>query len=452
MNRKWFQRLWPAQVSVIISKLRSSLKIFGAGNGDAAIKRNTAKQKWLQLIQTARMGVTTHKLRSFLTILGVVIGVAAVISLMSVGRGTQARIISSVESLGSNLVFISPGSTTTSGVRSASGSATTLTLNDAEKIAEQIPYIVAVAPTTRAGVQVIVGSSNMRATITGVTPAYQEVLNLQMSEGDFITEDQYNSGRRVAVLGATAKTTLFGDGDAIDQEIRAGSIVLRVIGVLPSKGMSMIGNIDDAIYIPLTTLRQLSVARTASGEYTVNQIIVSITDREYSDVVKNEITTLLESRHRLSADEEDDFTITSQEDLIATITEATSGMTLLLGAIAAISLLVGGIGVMNIMLVSVIERTREIGIRKALGAQERDIWMQFLIEAGILTLTGGIIGIITGWVVSVLIQYVGGTTTLVSFDIILLAITVSIAIGVFFGFYPAWQASRLNPIEALRSE
>jgi putative ABC transport system permease protein len=215
----------------------------------------------------------------------------------------------------------------------------------------------------------------------------------------------------------------------------------------------MMGASDDAIYIPLTTLRQtVSAQRTTSGAYTVSQIIVGMTDQEYSDAVKSDITYLLESMHRLSEGEEDDFSITSQEDLVATITEATSSMTLLLGAIAAISLLVGGIGVMNIMLVSVIERTREIGIRKALGAQERDIWMQFLIEAGILTLTGGIIGVIVGWLVAFLIEHVGNTTTLVSFDIILLAITVSIAIGVFFGFYPAWQASRLNPIEALRSE
>lgn len=452
MNKKRFQRLCPAQVRKIASKIVSSFKIFDASDAEAVIRRNTAIQKWLQPVHTAWIGVATHKLRSFLTILGVVIGVAAVISLMSVGRGTQSRIISSVESLGSNLMFISPGSTTSAGVRSASGSATTLTLNDAQEIEGQVPYVVAVAPTTQTNSQVIVGSSNMRATITGVTPVYQDVLNLQMSEGYFITEDQYNSGRRVAVLGATAKTTLFGDDDPIDQQIRVGSIVLQVIGVLQSKGRSMLGSTDDAIYIPLTTLRQLSVQRTASGEYTASQIIVSLTDREYSDVVKNEITSLLESRHRLSAGEEDDFTITSQEDLIATITEATSSMTMLLGAIAAISLLVGGIGVMNIMLVSVIERTREIGIRKALGAQERDIWMQFLIEAGILTLTGGIIGIIVGWGVSFLIEHVGNTTTLVSFDIILLAITVSVAIGVFFGFYPAWQASRLNPIEALRSE
>jgi len=429
------------------------LKIFGSGDDSALIKRNTTVQKWLQPLHTAWVGVATHKLRTFLTILGVVIGVAAVISLMSVGRGTQANIVSSVESLGSNLLFISPGSTSSGGVRGAMGSATTLTVKDAEVISEYGSYVTAVAPTNRAMLQVIAGSSNMRANITGVTTDYQQVLNLQMAEGDFFTEYQYQSGMRVAVLGATARTTLFGEDEAIGQQLRLGNIVVDVIGVLQSKGASMMGNTDDAVFIPLTTLRQtVSAQRTSTGEYTVNQIIVSLSDKDYIQNATAEITSLIQYTHNISEGEDNDFSITSQEDLIATITEATSSMTILLGAIAAISLLVGGIGVMNIMLVSVIERTREIGIRKALGAQERDIWTQFLIEAGILTLAGGIIGIIVGWVVSVLIQEVGNTTTLVSADIIILAISVSIAIGVFFGFYPAWQASRLNPIDALRSE
>ncbi len=429
------------------------LKIFGASNSDAAIKRNTVIQKWLQPLHTAWVGVATHKLRTFLTILGVVIGVAAVISLMSVGRGTQANIISSVESLGSNLLFISPGSTTSGGVRSAMGSATNLTLNDADVISEYGSYVTAVAPTNRTMLQVIAGSSNMRANITGVTPEYQQVLNLQMAEGDFFTEYQYQSAMRVAVLGTTARTTLFGDDEAVGQQLRLGNIVVEVIGVLQSKGASMLGNTDDAVLMPLTTLRQtVSAQRTSTGAYTVNQIIVSLNDKDYIQNATAEITSLLEYTHKISEGGDDDFSITSQEDIIATITEATSSMTILLGAIAAISLLVGGIGVMNIMLVSVIERTREIGIRKALGAQERDIWMQFLIEAAILTLSGGIIGVILGWGVSALIQSVGNTTTLVSADIIILAISVSIAIGVFFGFYPAWQASRLNPIDALRSE
>jgi putative ABC transport system permease protein len=436
-----------------ISKLKKLLSIFDINNGNSTAKRNPALQKWIQPMYTAWVGVVTHKIRSFLTILGVVIGVAAVISLMSVGRGTQASITSSIQSLGSNLVFISPGTTTSAGVRSAFGSATSLTIDDAKAIAEQVSNIVAVAPTTRAGLQIIAGSSNLRATIMGVTPAYMDVLNLQLESGNFITQDQYDGGQRVAVLGSTAKTTLFGEGDAVGEQIRAGNIVVQIIGVLQSKGTSMMGASDDSIYMPLTTLRQtVSAARTASGKYTVNQITISIADRKYYESIKNEITTILQSMHNLSAGQENDFTITSQEDVIATISKAASSTTTLLSAIAAISLLVGGIGVMNIMLVSVIERTREIGIRKALGAKERDIWMQFLIEAGMLTFSGGIVGVIVGWGVSVLIEQFGNTTTLVSVDIIVLSISVSIAIGIFFGFYPAWQASRLNPIEALRSE
>jgi putative ABC transport system permease protein len=429
-------------------------KILKVNNGNATVKRNTAIQKWLQPVYTAWVGVATHKLRSSLTILGVVIGVGAVISLMSVGRGTEARIVSSIQNLGSNLLFISPGSTSTSGVRSAVGSATTLTLNDATLITEQVPNVNAVAPMNRSFLQVVAGASNSRAPITGVTPEYQQALNLQLAEGEFIGDHHYQAAMRVAVLGSTAKTTLFADGDALDQQIRVGNIVVQVIGVLQSKGSSMLGGAsDDAIYIPLTTLRQTVTAqRTSSGSYTVSQIIVSLSDRKYLQTAKADITSVLQTSHRLSVDQENDFTITSQEDVISMISQATSSMTMLLGAIAAISLLVGGIGVMNIMLVSVIERTREIGVRKALGAQERDIWMQFLIEAAMLTLSGGIIGIIAGWGVSVLIQNLGNTTTLVSADIIILAISVSIAIGVFFGFYPAWQASRLNPIEALRSE
>ncbi len=445
--------LSPQKSKGLSDKLQNMIKIFSRSNGDVAIKRQTIMQKWLQPLYTAWVGVATHKLRSSLTILGVVIGVGAVISLMSVGRGTEARIVSSIQNLGSNLLFVSPGATTAGGVRSAFGSATTLTLDDVKAIAEQAPYVVAVAPTNRAFLQVVAGSSNLRAPITGVTTEYQQALNLQLAEGDFFTDYQYQGGMRVAVLGSSARTTLFGDGDVIGQQLRVGNIVVQVIGVLQSKGASMLGPTDDTIYIPLTTLRQTVTAqRTTSGAYTVNQIIISLADRKYVKEATAAVTSILQTTHRLSAEQENDFTITSQEDVINMISQATSSMTLLLSAIAAISLLVGGIGVMNIMLVSVIERTREIGVRKALGAQERDIWMQFLIEAAMLTLSGGIIGVVLGWGVSVLIQNLGNTTTVISADIIALAISVSIAIGVFFGFYPAWQASRLNPIEALRSE
>jgi putative ABC transport system permease protein len=310
------------------------------------------------------------------------------------------------------------------------GSATTLTADDATAIAKQVSYIEAVAPTQRANTQVIAGDSNMNSSITGVTPDYQQVLGLEIADGNFFSQNQYDSASKVAVLGYTAKDNLFGDSDAVGEQIRVGNGQFKVIGTLKEKGTSMLANTDTAIFIPLTTLRQtVNATRTSSGAYTVNQIIVSLTDRKYSAAAIADMTSLLETRHRITAGADDDFSITSQEDIVATITKASGSMTMLLGAIAAISLLVGGIGVMNIMLVSVIERTREIGIRKALGAHERDIWMQFLIEAGI-----------------------GGTATVVSADIIILAISVSIAIGVFFGFYPAWQASRLNPIDALRSE
>jgi len=410
-------------------------------------------KKWLEPLSTAWVGVVTHKLRSSLTVLGVVVGVAAVIALMSIGRGTQARIVSSIESLGSNLLFIQPGTTVVGGgVRTAFGSASTLTLEDAQAISQQVLNVVAVAPTQRASLQAVVGGANMRASVTGITPEYQQVVNLQLAEGDFVSEYQYQSAQKVVVLGSTAKETLFGDGDAIGQQLRLGNLVVNVIGVLQSKGTFMMGSTDDAIYIPLTTLRQaVSAQRTSQGYFVVSQILVSMVDQKYSQNTIDEITSLLRYRHRLTTDEDADFSITSQEDMVKTITEATASMTLLLGAIAAISLLVGGIGVMNIMLVSVVERTREIGVRKALGAQERDIWMQFLVEAAMLTLSGGIIGVMFGYLASNLMSRYG-TTTVVSADMVVLAVGVSIAIGLFFGFYPAWQASRLNPIDALRSE
>ena len=444
---------WPAWLKIAIDKASKPLAAFYETHVGSELRRNTTLKKFIDPLHTAMSGIATHQFRSFLTILGVVIGVAAVISLMSVGRGTQAQILSSVQNLGANLLFISPGSTSSSGIRSAMGSATTLTADDATAIAKQVSYIEAVAPTQRANAQVIAGDSNMNSSITGVTPDYQQVLGLEIADGNFFSQNQYDSASKVAVLGYTAKDNLFGDSDAVGEQIRVGNGQFKVIGTLKEKGTSMLANTDTAIFIPLTTLRQtVNATRTSSGAYTVNQIIVSLTDRKYSAAAIADMTSLLETRHRITAGADDDFSITSQEDIVATITKASGSMTMLLGAIAAISLLVGGIGVMNIMLVSVIERTREIGIRKALGAHERDIWMQFLIEAGILTLTGGIIGVIIGWIVAVLIQVIGGTATVVSADIIILAISVSIAIGVFFGFYPAWQASRLNPIDALRSE
>ena len=409
-------------------------------------------KKWLEPLSTAWGGIITHKLRSFLTILGIVIGVAAVISLMSIGRGATADILARIGTLGSNLITISPGSSSYGGIRGAAGSVQTLTQEDAEAISEQIAYVELVAPTYSTSLQLVVGGENMNSQVTGVPPEYQEIQNLEIAYGAFFSDYEYQRGAKVVVLGSNVKETLFGDADPIGQRVRMGNNIVTVIGVLESKGAGF-GSPDDAILIPLTAMQQM-VAQplTSHGERVVSSIALTVSDEEQADFVTEQITSLLRARHQLGPNVDDDFSIRSMQEIAETVTEATGTMALLLGAIAAISLLVGGIGVMNIMLVSVLERTREIGIRKALGAQEHDIWIQFLIEAAFLTLAGGIIGVIAGWAVSYLVDSMGFMTTVVTADIIILAVSVSLGIGLFFGFYPAWNASRLNPIEALRAE
>ena len=409
-------------------------------------------KKWFEPLFTAWIGVVTHKLRSFLTILGIVIGVAAVIALMSIGRGAEAEIISNIETLGSDLIIIRPGATTFGGVTGAAGSAANLTLEDAAAISQQVPHITAMAPSYSRSLQLVVGGQNMNAQVTGTTPEYMEVYNLQTAAGTFISEYDYQRGAKVAVIGSNVVETLFEGADPTGQQMRMGNNIVRVIGVLESKG-AMLGSPDDAILIPLTAMQQMvAQPRTSQGERVVSSIALTVSDEEQASYVVNEITSLLRSRHQLGPGVDDDFSIISMEEIASMLSEAIGTMTLLLGAIAAISLLVGGIGVMNIMLVSVLERTREIGIRKALGARERDIWGQFLIEAAFLTLAGGIIGVILGWVVSYFVSSTGIITTVVTADIVILAVSVSVGIGLFFGFYPAWHASRLNPIDALRSE
>jgi putative ABC transport system permease protein len=409
-------------------------------------------KKWLDPLSTAWVGVATHKLRSFLTILGIVIGVAAVITLMSVGKGAEASILSNIESMGSNLITIRPGAFTFGGVRGAGGAANTLTMEDAEAISQQVSNISAVAPSSSSNLQLVVGGENTNSQVTGVTTEYMPVNNMKIATGAFFSEDEYQRGTKVAVLGSNIAETLFGSASPIGEQMRMGTIIVRVIGVLESKG-GMMNSSDDAIFIPLTAMQQtVAQPRTTQGEKVVSSITLTVSDENKSDQVVEEITSLLRSRHRLGPSADDDFNVMSMEEIASTLSEAMGTMTLLLGAIAAISLLVGGIGVMNIMLVSVLERTREIGIRKALGAREHDIWIQFLIEAAFLTLAGGIIGVVVGWVVSYIISSMGLMTTLVTADIVILAVSVSVGIGLFFGFYPAWNASRLNPIEALRSE
>jgi putative ABC transport system permease protein len=273
-----------------------------------------------------------------------------------------------------------------------------------------------------------------------------------MAYGAFFTDYEYQRGAKLVVLGSEVKETLFGDTNPLGQQIRMGNNIIKVIGVLESKGAGF-GSPDNSILIPLTAMQQMvAQQRTSQGGSVVSSMALTVSDEQNIDTAIEEITSLLRTRHRLGPNVDNDFSITSMQEISETVTEATGTLTLLLGAIAAISLLVGGIGVMNIMLVSVLERTREIGIRKALGARERDIWLQFLIEAALLTLAGGIIGVIVGWVVSYIVSTAGIMSTIVTLDIVILAVSVSVGIGLFFGFYPAWNASRLNPIEALRSE
>jgi putative ABC transport system permease protein len=410
-------------------------------------------KKWHTFLSTVWLGLSTHKLRSFLTMLGIIIGVASVIALMSIGKGSTAEILSNIESMGANLITISPAmSFGVGGVRGAGGGSQTLTMEDAEAISQRISYISSAAPSSSSNLQLVAGSENTNSQVTGTTPEYVSVANLKLASGAFFSEQEYERGAKVAVLGSDVAETLFGSGNPVGQKMRMGTIVVTVIGVLESKGTGF-NSPDDAVMIPLTALQQtIALTRTAQGEKVVSSIYLTVSDEAQSDYVTEQITSLLRSRHRLAASNEDDFSIRSMEEIASSLQETSATLTLLLGAIAAISLLVGGIGVMNIMLVSVLERTREIGIRKALGARERDIWIQFLLEAILLTFVGGIIGAIIGWGVAMIINRTGAMATLVTPDIVILAVSVAVGIGLFFGFYPAWNASRLNPIEALRSE
>jgi len=396
-------------------------------------------------------GVTSHKLRSLLTILGIVIGVSAVIALMSIGKGAEQDILSRIETLGANLMMITPGSTMgAGGVRGAAGSAVTLTMEDAAAIEERTDLVTTVSPIFSKNLQLIAGSQNMNAQVTGTTTSYMTTYNLNTTSGTFFSDYDYQQGSSVAVLGATVAQTLYGSNDPLGQNLRIGTIIVHVIGVLASKG-SVSGSPDNMVFIPLSTMQQaVAQQRTASGEQVISSISLTVKDIKNSDYAVQQLTDLLRTRHRLIASAANDFTITSMEQVASTVSDTMATTTMLLGSIAAISLLVGGIGVMNIMLVSVLERTREIGIRKALGARDTDIWVQFLIESAFLSLAGGLIGVILGWGAAYLVSALGAMHTLVSMDIVVLAVSVSIAIGLFFGFYPAWQASRLNPIEALR--
>ena len=406
-------------------------------------------------IRTAFSSIGSNKLRAGLTLLGIVIGVAAVISLMAIGRGAQETIISRIQSLGTNLLFVRPGSADQRGVGAGLGSATTLTLADAYALLDPVftPSVLGVAPERSTSGQIKAGRENTTTQVRGITPDYQTVRSFTVGSGQFIAPTHVQNRSQVAVLGPTVAQTLFGFRNPVGQSIRINGRQFTTIGVLESKGGSALGNQDDQVLVPITTLYyRLTAQRTSRGDVNVQTIHVQAKNSDVMDRAVQEIATVLRLRHRIKGD--DDFTITSQQETIEILEETTNTFVVFLGAIAGISLLVGGIGIMNIMLVSVTERTREIGIRKAMGAKRRDIMLQFVTEATLLSLGGGGVGVIAGFIVSKLLDglSLGPQTLRTAFggDIAILALVVSATIGLFFGIYPAMRAARLHPIEALR--
>jgi len=416
----------------------------------------------LENVRVALDGLVVNKMRSTLTMLGVIIGVASVIALMSIGEGAQASITEEITSIGTNLLFVSPGAYESGPVRNASGSAATLTYADAEAIADpaNVPDAALVAPVFSQNTQVIFGDANVNVSVLGTTGGYLSAYELEMESGRFVEEKDVDKRANVAVLGHQTAQDLFGGFDPIGQKIKValpggngGRVSLTVVGVLEEKGDSMIGSADDAVFAPITTAQtKIFEGRNSLGEPIVTSVNVVATSEEQSEAAMEQIEALLRSRHDLDPDDEADFSVTSQADMLAMMTTVTGILTLFLGAVAGISLLVGGIGIMNIMLVSVTERTREIGIRKAVGARKADILTQFLMEAVVLSLLGGLFGILLGVGLAQLVSLTGLLESLVTLDSVLLAVGFSLAVGLFFGIYPANQAASLNPIEALRYE
>lgn len=402
------------------------------------------------LFYETKRAITSNKSRSSLTILGIVIGIGSVIAMVSIGQGAQSSIESSIESIGSNLLMISPGAQRGVGgqVNSGRGSSQTLTMADFEAINSEVTDIGNSTAYVSSRYQVIQKSNNTNTSVYGTTPSYTAVRNIEISEGSFITEQHVNGNAKVAVLGPTTKEDLFGeDGEAIGKTIRINSMNFTVIGITKSKGGSGFNNQDDMIFIPISTAQKF-----LTGNEYLSGISIQATSQDTLTLVQNQVNSLLMSRHKIKETETADFTILNQSDIVATASSVTGTFTILLGAIAGISLLVGGIGIMNMMLTTVTERTREIGLRKAIGATKANISTQFLTESVMLTFLGGLFGIFFGWVSSMVVTKFFSVATHISLMSILLAFGVSAAIGIIFGYYPARRAAKLNPIDALRYE
>jgi len=399
-------------------------------------------------VRIAINALFANKLRSLLTMLGIIIGVGAVIAMVAVGMGVTQRVTDSIASLGSNMLIIRPGASMSGGLRGAAGSRTTLKYEDATAIKKKIKDVDYVSPTVQKNYQVVYGNQNWNTSVTGVTQEYMSIRDLKITTGSFITEDDMNTRNRVAVIGMTVASNLFGEANPVGKTIRVNNQPYRVIGVLESKGQSSVGqDQDDVVIVPLTTAMDRLLAVTY-----VQTINVQVSSPSKMDDVQANIETLLRQRHHLTGTKSDDFQVQNLTSLMSTMNETTTMLTLFLGSIAAISLIVGGIGIMNIMMVSVTERTREIGIRKALGATFKDIMTQFLIESVVIGVIGGVLGIFFGIVAAQLISKFGDFQTVITVAPILLSFAFSVGIGLFFGIYPARKAALLDPIEALRYE
>jgi putative ABC transport system permease protein len=404
--------------------------------------------KMLNILLSAFRALRRNKMRSFLTMLGIIIGVGAVIAMLAIGQGAEYSVEQQINALGTNVLIILPGSQQSGGLRFGAGTVTTLTEDDATAIQKECPAVSLISPGTRSGGQVIAGNQNWATSIEGTGPDYLEIRKWSVEYGDFFTDQDVKSAAKVCILGRTVSDNLFPDSSPVGQNIRIRNVPFKVLGVLSKKGQNAMGqDQDDIILAPYTTVKR----RLTWYPY-LRQVLVSATTPANIAVAQNQISELLRMRHKIAPYDQDDFTIRNQADLATAANATTEILTILLASIASVSLLVGGIGIMNIMLVSVTERTREIGIRMSVGARGRDILTQFLIEALVLSLMGGIIGIMLGVGGSSAISRIAKWPTIITVFSIFLSFGFSIAIGIFFGFYPARKAAMLNPIDALRYE
>lgn len=403
------------------------------------------------ILKISLKALQVNKMRSSLTMLGIVIGVGAVIAMLAVGTGASRRISEQISSIGSNLIMVLPGAATAGGVRMGAGTQSTLTIGDAEAIPRECPAVSSVAPVHSGTAQVVYGNQNWATGIVGTTPGMLDVREWKIADGRSFSGEDVRSDAKVCLLGQTVVDNLFGDASPVGQVIRIKRVPFTVIGTLERKGQSPTGqDQDDTIYVPITTAQKKLFGTALPG--IVRMIMVKARSTEDLYEAENQINALLRQRHRIGPKQEEDFTVRNLTQMMQAQEQSAKVMTLLLGAIASVSLLVGGIGIMNIMLVSVTERTREIGIRMAVGARTWDIRLQFIIEAMVLSLVGGIVGIVIGIVGSRIISIAAGWPVTISMLSIFLAFGFSAMVGIFFGYYPAYKASLLNPIDALRHE